>query len=94
MAKIIESNKGFKLIECSIAETTNFGGMGICDRCNSASFKGMIIPVLNHWYCPECFEEWHRTAENYPDDRGFETKVFNHFKKIFNLNEESEANNG
>jgi len=58
MAEIIENEKGFKVISSSMSETWKFGGMGICESCNKASFKGYIICVLNRWYCEKCYEEW------------------------------------
>jgi len=37
MAKVIENEKGFKVIELSLSEVNKaFGGLGICDDCNKA----------------------------------------------------------
>lgn len=84
MAKILESKKDFKLIECSMGETTKFGGMAICDSCNSSDFTGVVICVLNSWYCKKCFDDWHKRAIYYPEDSRTEERNFNRFKEILN----------
>lgn len=94
MAKIINSDKGFKLIECSMSETLKFGGMGICDYCGSASFSGVVISVLNSWYCTRCFEEWHTRSIRHKEDEPYENHVFKHFTNILNPTQESEVSNG
>ena len=57
MARRVECGK-FKVIEVSAVELTQFGGLGICDNCGNASGIGYLIPVLNRWFCPECYESW------------------------------------
>lgn len=92
MAKVIESSKGFKLIECSKIDVAQvFGGAGVCDRCNDMPNFGVYIPVLNSWYCKKCFEEWHETAVNHESDREIENKNFDHYQPLF---EENDKNNG
>lgn len=92
MAKVIESKKGFKLIQCTTVDVAQvFGGAGICDRCNDAPQTGVYIAVLNAWYCKKCFEDWHETATNHESDRDIENKNFEHYKPLF---EENDKNNG
>lgn len=78
MAKVIESDKGFLLIECTEIETQKIGGIGICDSCNKVSDKGIYISVLNSWYCMECFNDWHKGAIRYQEDIYIEKRHFNH----------------
>lgn len=85
MAKVIESEKGFKLIECNRTETTKFGGAGICDRCNGTPETGIYIAVLNSWYCPKCFEDWHTTARHYDEDKRIEEKNFTAYKDVLGI---------
>lgn len=93
MAKVIESKKDFKLIECTRTEVAEvFGGAGICDRCNETPGTGVYIAVLNSWYCPGCFEEWHKEAKNYPDDRKVEQSNFDHYKPLFDENTKKKTN--
>lgn len=39
------------------AEITLIGGFGICDECGKHSHEGYLVPVLNHWQCPKCFND-------------------------------------
>lgn len=82
MAEIVENEKGFKVISCSMSETTKFGGIGICDRCNNAAFTGYLVAVLNRWYCEPCYLSWMIRAVNYPEDQKIEDRNFNEYKKI------------
>lgn len=85
MAKVIENTKGFKVVELSLTELNQIGGYGICDWCNSSSFTGYYIAVLNHWYCPKCYEEWLKRATYYAEDAMIEERNFASIKAIFNL---------
>ncbi|MCY4781765.1 hypothetical protein ORI89_19115 [Sphingobacterium sp. UT-1RO-CII-1] len=87
MAKIIKNDKGFKVISCSMSETTKFCGMGICDCCSKAAFNGYIVCVLVRWYCEECYQEWNKEATYYPEDVNYELSMFNQFKKVLNITE-------
>ena len=54
MAKVVKNEKGFKVIEVSLIECTQWGGLGICDSCGNASFKGYYVAVLNQMLCENC----------------------------------------
>jgi len=84
MAEIVKNEKGFKVISCSMSETTIFGGMGICDFCSAVSFKGYTICVLNSWYCEQCYQEWSAKATYYPADARYELSKFNYYKGLLN----------
>ena len=86
MAEIVENKKGFKVISTSMSEALNFGGLGICDTCNKASFKGYIVCVLNRWYCEDCYTSWNDRATYYEEDAHFEAMKFEYFKKLLNIN--------
>jgi hypothetical protein len=86
MAKVIENQKGFKVIELSLTEVNKaFGGLGICDCCNNASFKHNYIAVLNQCYCPECYTDFNERAIYYPEDSNVEDKNFEYAKKKLKL---------
>lgn len=36
--------------ETTAAETTNLGGLGICDDCGKHACHGYLVPVLNHYH--------------------------------------------
>lgn len=82
MAEIIENSKGFKVIKMSSVEVSQvFGGMGICDSCNTAPKEGYYIAVLNYWYCKKCYKLFIANAHNYPEDREIES---NNFERVIN----------
>ena len=85
MAKVIESKKEFLLIEATRLDISQIGGFGICDFCNNTSDNGVLIPVLNQWYCMGCFNDWHNRAKRYSEDIPIEERNFNHYKAIFEL---------
>lgn len=77
MAKVIENEKGFKVIEISLSECANkLGGLGICDSCNNAAFNHKYIAVLNSCYCNKCYEDFETNATYYPEDSKFENINF------------------
>ncbi|MBJ2189116.1 MAG: demethylase [Muribaculaceae bacterium] len=90
MAKILNTDKPFLLIECSAVELMNAVGSDhcVCDWCDKSclpSEKGCYIAVLNHWYCKECFEKWIGQAEYYPEDVDVERKNFDFYTPRFGL---------
>ena len=93
MAKIVENEKGFRLIEVSSEEMREIhpGMKGadwfpICDSCARGGLeKGIYIAVLNRWFCPECCEKWYSAAVHYPGDASVEERNFNRYKEILGL---------
>lgn len=86
MAKVIENKKGFKVIELSLSEVNKaFGGLGICDDCNKASFTHNYIAVLNSCYCPECYKDFEERATYYPEDSKVEKSNFENASKKIGL---------
>ncbi len=86
MAKIVENNKGFKVIEISRIEmVSRLGSFGICDSCNRTAANGYYVAVLNKWFCKECYNDWLSRAVNYPQDRAIENRNFEYYKKMFGL---------
>lgn len=90
MAKIIENEKRFKVIEIDFREMLKIGCGNICDYCGKPHFgKGYYVAVLNRWFCPTCYKDWYLSATNYanehnPDGR-VETKNFEFYKKLLGL---------
>lgn len=86
MAKIIDNPKGFRIIEMSLVEVNQaFGGLGICDLCNTSSQAGYYIAVLNSWYCHECYNRWVKNAKRYAEDIAIETRNFERVKEKLSL---------
>lgn len=94
MAKIINHEKGFKIIELSPEEALVNAGFGVgfelvCDQCNEVFFIDdeeplYYIPVLNMVFCKDCYEEWVNNATYYPEDAAYELKRFNYYKELLN----------
>lgn len=82
MATKITTEKGFKVIKCSIVEIMKLGGIGICDMCDTAPLDGYYIAVLNQWVCEDCYNDWLRRARPYKEDEPIEDK---NFKRTWNL---------
>lgn len=85
MARIIQNDKGFKLIEMSMKEIVTAGGYAICDYCNGISDKGVYIAVLNSWYCMECFDRWYVNAKRYVEDYIVEKENFRNMKNLLGI---------
>ena len=62
------TRQGYIAYQCTASETTLLGGMGICDDCGKFSETGFLVPVLNHYMCPRCFEDWQNCGHYYPED--------------------------
>lgn len=86
MAELFTNEKGFKIFKVNVSEIMEaFGGFGICDWCNGEKFDNYYIPVLNHTYCPECYEKWLERTRRYKQDIPFENKMVKWAKEQLNL---------
>lgn len=86
MAQVIHNAKGFKVIEMSLPESVEaFGGAGVCDSCNHASYTAYYIAVLNQAFCPYCYEQWQKHATRYEEDAKIELHNFNVAKKALRV---------
>ena len=65
---------GLTVYKTTAAELTALGGLGICDECGEYNKVGYLIPVLNHWMCPECYNDWKHRCKHYPEDDRIEEK--------------------
>lgn len=93
MAKIVNNDKGFKVISLSIEDAASLGfglydsGACVCMHCNKDCLSGDIyyIAVLNDTMCKDCYEEWLKGATRYVDDVPYEAQNFNHYKEALGL---------
>jgi hypothetical protein len=82
--QVIKHKKNFKVLEVSRYEVNKvLGGYGICDFCNEMADTGYLICVLNHWYCPKCYEEWTERAVFYTDDLYYEQRNYENYLTLF-----------
>lgn len=89
MAEIVENEAGFKAIKITRAELVSklgqYGAVGICDFCSTSPEIGYYLPVLNQWYCPECYDNFVNNTTPHPDDSWYEERNFAKYKRIFAL---------
>lgn len=72
--------QGYTAYSCSATETTLLGGIGICDDCGKFAPVGYLVPVLNHYMCLKCFEDWKHFSRYYPEDIPFEAKNADYYE--------------
>lgn len=94
MAKKIENEKGFLIIEMTVEEAINdcmFGCAGeiICDGCikciNNPEDIIYYIAVLNMAFCKECLDEFLNRQEHYEEDEDVEKKNYNFIARMVGL---------
>lgn len=65
--------KNFTVYKISIEQCVRiFNGLGICDSCNDFATEGYYIPILNSYYCEECYNDFIKTSIYYYEDEFFE----------------------
>lgn len=94
MAKKIENEKGFLVIEMTVEEAINdcmFGYAGeiVCDGCNKYTNNPediiYYIAVLNMAFCKECLDEFLNRQEHYEEDKDIEEKNYNFIARMVGL---------
>lgn len=92
MAKIVENDKGFKVINLSREDAASLGfgvynsGVCLCTNCNKPCTEDIhYIAALNDTMCKDCYEEWVKGAKRYSEDIPIEERNFNYYKKDLNL---------
>lgn len=76
----------FLVIETSLKECLDWGGIGICDNCATPHpTKGYYVAVLNLWLCPKCYQEWKIRAKWYKEDEPIEIRNYNTYASILGL---------
>ena len=92
--KKITLKSGHIAYETGRAECFLLGGLGICDECGKPpplGKKGYLVPVLNHYQCPDCFEDWTANAKFYPEDVPFEKRTAAYFESRIPLDKETDG---
>lgn len=91
MARIVNNDKGFKVIALSPVEVRSLGwgcseGL-ICMNCNGIIKKeAYYVAVLNDVMDKKCYEEWLKSATYYSDDKPVEDRNFNYYAERLGLN--------
>lgn len=94
MAKKIENDKEFLIIELTLDEAINkcmfgYGNELVCDQCNKLiEDKDEVIyyiAVLNMAFCKECYEDFISEVEHYKEDEDFEKEQYNVVAELLGL---------
>lgn len=85
MATIIENEKGFKVIEVSFSEIQSWGGLGICDKCNTFITPQYFVAALNWCLCETCYKDFTERQTPYLEDKWYEDKKFEEMKNFLKL---------
>lgn len=100
MARVVQNDKGFKVIALSHEEGERIG-WGIwyrndedtddlcgflCMYCNTP-IKGELyyVAVLNDVMDEKCYNKWYNSAKHYSDDVFIENRNFNYYKEALGL---------
>lgn len=78
--KKFKLENGLTYYEVDIIDLIRIGGAGICDHCGEMHSRGYLIPVLNHWICKSCFDEWKKDAKRYPEDDIYEQRCIEYYE--------------
>ena len=78
--KKIKTKSGYIAYEATAEETGRLGGCGICDDCGEFAASGYLVPVLDHYMCPECFHDFEGRGTYYPEDIPVETRTAEYFE--------------
>lgn len=80
---------GLTYYEATRPEIARLGGIGICDECNEIAENGYLVPVLDHYMCEHCFEDFRKRAKCYPEDLSFEYRNCLYYERMIPLSSEA-----
>ena len=82
----VKTKNGLTAYFTTIGEINSIGGLGICDDCGSMPrLGGYLVPILNNWQCPDCYEEWQARAKRYPEDDEFEQEMIKYYESVLEV---------
>ncbi len=90
--KKFKTAKGYIVYKATAAETALLGGIGVCDDCGQETAQGFLVPVLNHYMCPACFQDWEAHGTFYPQDTEIEAKNAAYYERRIPLTLDTEPN--
>ena len=89
--KKIKTSVGYTAYQATAYETALLGGAGICDHCGEFADEGYLVPVLNHYMCPECFKDWEQRGRFYPEDLPVEQRTIAYYEAMIPVEGEGTA---
>lgn len=91
MAKKIENDKGFLIIEMDYLEAVKvahfgFGETIICDQCNNLiDEKCYYMAVLNQAFCKKCCDDFISKYKRHKEDIAYEKRNYNFYAEKLEL---------
>lgn len=64
----IETKKGYVAYKVIAEEMFSIYFGNMCDFCGTIKETGYYIPVLNCFYCEDCFKAWESRGKYYSED--------------------------
>ena len=86
--KKLKTKNGLTAYKVTLEENQTIGGFGICDECGKETEEGYLVPVLNHYQCEGCFENFSKRAKRYPEDDHIEQRRISYFENRIPLDKE------
>lgn len=62
------TDKGFTYLPVTYQNCINWGGLSVCDFCNTPFINGYLVFVLNSCICPVCFHDWLERQQHYSEE--------------------------
>ena len=86
----IKTKCGYTAYITSKSEVQLLGGFGLCDHCNTLQRTGYLVPVLNHFLCERCYNDFDERAIYYRQDIAVETRNADYYESVIPLEEGDE----
>ena len=83
--KKIKSKAGYIVYEATENDSRMLGGIGICDFCGKHTPTGYLIPVMNAYYCPDCYMSWDEKSKMYPEDLHIEKRRIAYYETMLRI---------
>lgn len=86
MAKIIENDKGFKVIHCNYEQIVVFGNNeGRCSLCCEIAHDGYYVAATGMWMCRQCYRRWMADAVYDVECAETEERNFEQMRRMLNI---------
>lgn len=86
-----KTKNGYVAYKTTVAEIMRTGGFGICDECGThPPESGYLVPVLNHWQCEACFNDFQENVGFYPEDLPYERSRAAYYESMIPVTEEEQ----
>lgn len=84
--RIKTTKSGMKYIAVSKEECCNWGGYGLCDKCNNKFDKGYLVGILRECFCKECFKKYLLNYQMTQEDLYYQNNINHSVEEYFICN--------